>query len=364
MAADHYATLGVSRDASADDIKRAYRRLARQLHPDANPDDAHAEERFKEVSHAYDVLSDPDKRQRYDTYGDDRGMGASGFGDFSDISDIFSSFFGGGMGGRRRTGPQRGADMLTQVELTLEEAFTGVEKEIELETLVECPDCNGSGAMPGTYPERCSECGGTGELREMRRTMFGNVVTATTCLRCSGTGQMIAHPCKNCSGSGRVRTPETLTLHVPPGVDDGARLRVSGRGQAGARGGGSGDLYVAIAVEPHPVFQRAGDDLACEVRVPMTAAALGGVIRIPTLDGEEERDIEAGTQSGEVIRLRGRGMPRLGGRGRGELVVLLKVETPTNLDREQADLLERFARARGEETAPRGLFDKIKEAFN
>ena len=360
--ADHYAILGVSRDASAEELKRAYRKLARQYHPDANPDDPEAAEHFKEVNRAYEVLSDPQKRANYDAYGDDRGPGAGGFSDFGGISDLFSTFFGGAAPGGRR-GPTRGADVLAEVELTLEEAAVGVERDVELTTLVECPECQGSGAEPGTYPSRCSDCGGTGEMRQVRRTVFGNVMTAAPCVRCGGRGEKITSPCKGCSGRGRVQESDMLTVQVPPGVDDGAQLRVTGRGEAGIRGGRSGDLYVAINVAPHEVFRRAGDDLACEVVVPMTVAALGGAVEMPTLEEPEEIEIEPGTQSGQVVRLRGRGMPRLGGRGRGELVGLLKVETPQDLSDEEADLLERFAKLRGERVGQRGLFDKIKEAF-
>ena len=361
--ADHYAVLGVSRDATADELKRAYRKLARQYHPDANPNDPDAAEHFKDVNRAYEVLSDPTKRANYDAYGDDRGPGAAGFSDFGGISDLFSTFFGGAAPGAGRRGPTRGADVLAEVELTLEEAALGAEREVELNTLVECDECNGSGAEPGTHPSRCSECGGTGEVRQVRRTVFGNVMTAAPCIRCGGRGEEIASPCRNCNGRGRVSETDTLTVQVPPGVDDGAQLRVSGRGEAGIRGGRSGDLYVAINVLPHDVFRRAGDDLACEVRVPMTVAALGGAVEMPTLEHPEPIEIEPGTQSGQVVRLRGRGMPRLGGRGRGELVGLLKVETPEDLSDEEAELLERFAKLRGERVGQRGLFDKIKEAF-
>lgn len=359
---DHYATLGVSRDAAPEEIKRAYRKLARELHPDANPDDPEAAERFKEVSRAYEVLRDPAKRRNYDMFGDER-AGGGGFSDIGGISDLFSTFFGGG-GGPQRRGPQRGADVLAQVELTLEEAAEGVERDVEIETLTSCDNCDGSGAAPGTYPTSCSSCGGSGEMREVRRTVFGNMMTATTCPTCHGSGQEIKEPCDKCRGTGRMTVMDVLTLKIPPGVDDGARLRVTGRGHVGARGGGAGDLYVEILVEEHPVFRRAGDDLACEVKVPMTVAALGGKVAVPTLDGDEELEIEPGTQSGTIEHLRNRGMPRLGGRGRGELVVLLRVETPTDLNREQVELLEKLAQARGEETAPRGFFDKIKEAFN
>lgn len=360
--ADHYATLGVPHDASPEEIKRAYRRLARELHPDRNPGNADAAERFKDVTHAYEVLSDPEKRRRYDTFGDER-AGAAGFGDFGGISDLFATFFGGGATGGATRGPTRGADVLAEVQITLEEAAEGIEREVEVENLVECGDCDGSGAAPGTFPSRCQDCGGTGELREMRRTVFGNMVTATTCLRCRGTGQEITTPCRNCSGSGRVTVTDMLTLQIPAGIEDGARLRVTGRGQAGVRGGRAGDLYVAISVLPHEIFQRAGDDLGCEVAVPMTIASLGGVVPVPTLEGEEQVEVRPGTQSGEVVRLKGKGMPHLGGRRRGELVVLLKVETPTDLTKEQAELLERLAEMRGDQAGGRGLFGRIREVF-
>ena len=363
--ADHYTTLGVTRDASPDEIKRIYRKLARELHPDANRDNPDAEDRFKSITHAYEVLSDPQKRQRYDTFGDER-SGAANFSDFGGISDLFSTFFGGGFGGGgARRGPTRGSDILAEVGLTLEEAAEGAEREVEVTTLAECPDCHGNGAAPGTFPVTCSECGGTGELREVRRTMLGNMITATTCPKCRGAGEEIVDRCKNCAGTGRVQVTDVLTVQIPPGVDDGAQLRVSGRGEAGARGGSSGDLYVAIRVEEHPIFRRAGADLGCEVPVPMTIAALGGTIEIPTLEGPEPVDIEPGTQAGEVIRLKGKGMPRLQGRrGRGEVVALLRVETPTDLTEEQEDLLRRFAELRSEATGPKSVFDRIKEAFS
>jgi molecular chaperone DnaJ len=361
--ADHYEVLGVARDASADDIKRAYRQLARKYHPDANSNDHEAGEHFKEVTLAYDVLSDPDKRQRYDMFGDEK-VGAGGFGDFGGISDLFSSFFGGGMGPRARSGPARGSDVLAEIELTLEEAATGVEREVEVTTLQMCPDCHGSGAAPGTFPTKCSDCGGAGELRQVRRTMLGNMVTAATCPRCRGRGEEIVTPCKLCSGAGRIPVNDALSVHIPAGVDDGAQLRVTGRGEAGTRGGRAGDLYVGIRIAAHPLFRRVGDDLGTEVSIPMTVAALGGEVEIPTLDAPEIVRIEPGTQSGEVVRLRGRGMPRLNGRGRGELVGLLKVETPQDLSDEERELLHRLAEARGEvvDKDP-GFFGKIKEAF-
>lgn len=363
--ADYYEVLGVSRQAAPDEIKRAYRRLARELHPDANREDPAAADKFKDVTRAYEVLSDPQKRQRYDTFGDER-IDAGAFADFGGISDLFASFFGGVGGSTRRRGPTRGADILAEVAVSLEEAASGIERDVELETLVECAQCHGSGSAEGTYPVRCSDCGGTGEMREVRRSVFGSVMTATTCARCGGTGQEVVDPCRACSGRGRVRSVETLTVRVPAGIEDGTQLRVSGRGEAGVRGGHAGDLYVVVRVEPHEIFRRAGADLGCEVGVPMTIATLGGHVDVPTLDGDEPLEIPAGTQSGEVLHLKGRGMPRLEGRGRGDLVVLLKVETPEDLDAEQADLLERLAALRNEQVAPRpdGLFDRIKQAFS
>jgi molecular chaperone DnaJ len=363
MAEDHYSTLGVSRNASTEDIKRAYRQLARQYHPDANRDPG-AADRFKSVTRAYEVLSDPEKRRRYDMFGDDR-VGAAGFSDFGGISDLFSAFFGGMGSPRARRGPTRGSDVLAEVDLTLEEAAVGIEREVDVETFGECPECEGSGAAPGTFPTRCAECGGTGEVREMRRTIFGNVVTASTCPRCGGVGEEIVEPCKRCRGRGRVKVTDTLTVRIPPGIDDGAHLRVSGRGEAGVRGGRSGDLYVSVRVEEHPIFRRAGDDLGCEVTVPMTVATLGGTVDVPTLDGPEPMEISPGTQSGEVVRLKGRGMPRLDGAGRGELVGLLKVETPTQLSDEEDELVREFARLRRDRVGDKSgsLFETIKGSF-
>ncbi len=361
MARDHYATLGVPPDASSEEIKRAYRQLARQYHPDANSHDPSAEERFKEITRAYEILSDPQKRRTYDAFGDDR-LGAAHFTDFGGISDLFSTFFGGF--GAERRGPTRGGDVLSEVTLTLEEAAVGSEKDVRVATLAECDTCGGNGAAPGTFPTRCSECGGTGEAREIRRTVFGNVMTATTCPRCRGAGEEIVEPCPDCRGTGRREVTDVMTVSIPAGIDDGAQLRVTGRGEAGVRGGRSGDLYVGIRVEPHEIFRRVGDDLGCEVAVPLTVAALGGTVDVPTLDGREPVTIKPGTQAGEVLRLKNRGMPRLGGGPRGELVALLKVETPADLTPEQEELLRRFAELRDEEVGEAGLFQKIKEAFS
>ena len=364
---DHYGTLGVSPEATQDEIKRAYRKLAREHHPDANQGDRGAEERFKEIVAAYEVLSDPEKRARYDRFGDE-GVGAAGFSDIGGIGDLFASFFGGmggvgGVGAQRQRGTGRGQDLLAEVEITLEEAAAGVDREITVSTMTECSDCDGTGAAPGTTPSSCADCGGTGEQRQVRRTLFGDVMTAATCRRCRGTGEVITDPCPTCNGAGRVEAEEELTLPIPAGIEDGAQLRVSGRGAAGARGGRAGDLFVVIRIEPHEVFRRAGMDLACEVRVPMTIAALGGEVEVPTLEGPEPHEIKPGTQAGEVLRLKGRGMPRVGSRSRGELVGILRVETPTDLDEKQTDLLRALAEERGEPVGEKGLFDKIKEAF-
>ncbi|MDQ3662376.1 MAG: molecular chaperone DnaJ [Actinomycetota bacterium] len=358
----HYEVLGVARDASQEDIKRAYRNLARRHHPDANPEDPSAVERFKEVGRAYEVLSDPNKRQRYDMFGDEgAGQASVNFSDFGGVSDLFSTFFGGG--GRTSRGPARGADVVAQVELSLEEAAWGIEREIQVTTLQECSECSGSGAAPGTFASRCPDCSGTGELRQVRRTFLGDVMTAAPCVRCGGSGEVITSPCPVCDGRGRLAATDEVTLRIPAGVDDGAQLRVSGRGEAGPRGGHAGDLYVAIRIAPHDVFRRAGDDLGCEVLVPMTTAALGGEVEVPTLEGPEVVTVAPGTQPGEVKRLRGQGMPRLDGRGRGQLIALLQVVTPTGLDDEQAELLARLARLRDEPISNKGLFGRIKEAF-
>lgn len=363
MAKDHYDVLGVTRDASAEEIKAAYRRLARELHPDTNPDTA-AHERFKEVSHAYDVLSDNDKRERYDRFGEAGvGAGVGDFGDFGSISDIFSTFFGGAgsRGGSR--GPARGTDILAELVITLEDAAIGADRDVEIKTLGTCDECAGSGAAPGTSPVTCSTCGGAGQVRQVQRSIFGDVMTAATCPRCSGTGKEIPTPCPVCRGKGRTPVADTITIRIPAGIDDGAHLKVAGRGEAGVRGAGAGDLYVQIRVQPHEVFQRGGDDLACEVTVPFTIATLGGKVQVPTLEDPEEIEVAPGTQSGEIIRLRNRGMPRLGGRGRGTLVAVLKIETPRDLDSEQVELIARLAEMRGEEAGSKKFFDKFKQAF-
>jgi molecular chaperone DnaJ len=370
MPTDFYEVLGIGRDASDDDIRKAYRRLARQYHPDANDGDPAAEARFKELSVAYDTLRDPEKRRRYDMYGAEgvgAGPGGPGMGGFDfGVSDLFDAFFGGGFAGARGpAGPARGPDAEVHLVLDLEEAVFGATKPVELRMPVECERCSGSGCEPGTHPSTCRTCGGAGEVRTVRRTILGQMMTATPCSACRGTGREILSPCRDCRGDGRVTLPATVEVQVPAGIDDGQRLRLAGRGPAAPRGGEAGDLYVSIAVRPHARFQRDGDDLHHVLRLPMTQAALGAHLRIETLDGEEDLLIPAGTQTGKVFRLRGRGVPALRGRGRGDLIVSVEIVVPEKLSAEEAQLVRRLAELRGEEVAPReeGFFSRIKSAF-
>jgi molecular chaperone DnaJ len=372
--ADHYQVLGVSRDASAEDIKKAYRRLARELHPDTNPDPT-AEERFKAVAHAYEVLSDPEKRRRFDMFGD-AGGGQGGFDPFgggaaAGFGDIFDAFFGGAnaspFGGRTRgpSGPPRGVDMEVAVDLEFEEAVFGVQRSITLRLPVTCETCSGAGSAPGSTPTTCPECGGAGQVRRVRQSILGQMVTAGPCGRCGGIGEIIATPCPECRGDGRRSEERTYTVDVPAGVDDGSTLRLGGRGAAGPRGGGAGDLYVHLRVRPHERFVREGYDLVDELTVPMTTAALGAAMTYETLDGEEDLVVPPGTQTGRIFRLRGRGVPHLDGRGRGDLLVRVNVEVPAKLDAEQEELLRRLAELRGEDVAPpdEGLLSRIRSAF-
>jgi molecular chaperone DnaJ len=370
MPNDFYEVLGVARDATDDEIKRAYRQLARQYHPDANDGDPASEARFKEISVAYDTLRDPEKRRRYDMYGaqgvgagGDPGMGGFDFG----VSDLFDAFFGGGFGGGARgpAGPPRGPDAEVHLVLDLEEAAFGATKPVELRMPVECERCHGSGCEPGTHPSTCRTCSGAGEVRTVRRTILGQMMTATPCTACRGTGREILSPCRDCRGDGRVTLPATVEVHVPAGIDDGQRLRLAGRGPAAPRGGEPGDLYVSIAVRPHARFERDGDDLLHILRLPMTQATLGAHLKIDTLDGEEDLLIPSGTQTGRIFRLRGRGVPTLRGRGRGDLIVRVEVIVPEKLSGEEAQLVRQLAELRGEAVAPReeGFFSRIKSAF-
>jgi molecular chaperone DnaJ len=377
MAEDYYGLLGVSPSATEDEIKRAYRRLARELHPDSGHGDPLAEERFKEVTKAYEVLRDPERRRQYDMFGPElaRGAGAGGSG-FSDpfgggLGDIFDAFFGGGgspfggMGGRGRGGAPRGEDVEISLELEFREAVFGAQPAVNLRVAVACETCGGSGARPGTSPATCSQCNGTGEVRRVRQSILGQMVTASPCNRCAGTGEEIASPCADCQGEGRRTQERSFNVEVPAGIDDGQTLRLAGRGAAGPRNGAPGDLYVHVRVRPHEVFERHGYDLVHVLHVPMTQAILGSHLAYPTLDGEEDLVIEAGTQNGRVYRLRGRGVPHVDRRGRGDLLVQVVVDTPTRLSKEHEEIVRQLAADRGEAVAPpdEGFFARIKSAF-
>ena len=375
---DLYEILGVQRDASEDDIKRAYRKLAREHHPDAGGD----ENEFKELTTAYEVLMNPQARANYDRFGDPRGpqgrMGAPGGdpfgGGFGDLSDLIDAFFGGGFGGGAASGGGRarshsGRDAVVDVRLTLDEALTGVQRDVQLQIAKPCEACEGSGAAPGTGPTRCDTCDGQGAVQQVRNSVFGQMVTQSACPRCRGTGTRITDPCGECRGEGRRQVSETVTVDVPSGVDNGQRLRLSGRGEAGRHNSPSGDLYVRVHVAPHEVFERDGNDLHCHVRLPMVQAALGVELPMPTLDGDITVSIEPGTQPGDVVTVRRKGMPKVGGGGaRGDLLVHCDVEVPRRLTEEERALLERFAEHRGEDRPlsdreGRGMFSRLKEAF-
>lgn len=376
MSVDYYELLGVSRSASDDEIKRAYRRLARQLHPDANGGDPEAEERFKQVTLAYETLGDPERRRRYDLFGPDGarvGMaegpdlgsffGGGGFG------DLFDAFFGaspfGGQRGGGRQGPPRGEDLQTTLVLDLREAVFGVHKDLTVTLPVRCETCGGTGARVGTTPVTCPECRGTGQVRRVRQSLLGQMVTASPCHRCGGLGEVVQSPCPACRGEGRRSEERTWSVDIPAGVDDGATLRLSGRGPAGPRGGPQGDIFVHLRVAMDERWSREGADLVHTLRIAMTQAALGAELELETLDGAEMLSIPPGTQTGRTFRLRGRGVPHLGGRGRGDLVVRVEVETPTDLTKSQADLLRRLAEERGEPVAPEdsGIFSRLRSAF-
>jgi molecular chaperone DnaJ len=364
MAGDPYEVLGVARDASTDEIKRAFRSLARQFHPDANPS-PDSEARFKEINAAYEILSDPAKRERYDMFGD--ANSTAGFGGFGDLGDLMESFFGSAFGARTRGrpgGPVRGGDLSMRIELSFEEAVFGATKQISIGVLRTCTRCDGSACEPGTFKTRCSRCGGTGELRNVQRSIFGQVVSARPCPQCGGAGDAPASPCTACSGHGRVQAEETIDVTVPAGIEMGNTLRLDGRGEAGTRGGPNGDLYVQFLIRPHEVFERDGDQLLCSLRVPFTVAALGAELPLQTLDGEERIEVAAGTQPGTLLRVRGRGVPRLGGRGRGDLIVQIDVEVPTKLNADERELLAKLAETRGERAGEaKGILDRIKDAL-
>jgi molecular chaperone DnaJ len=369
---DYYEVLGVDRNASAEEIKKAYRNLARKLHPDVNkaPD---AEERFKEVKEAYDVLSDEQKRAQYDRYGHidpNQGFGGGGgFGgaDFGGFGDIFDMFFGGGSR-RDPNAPQRGSDLQYTMTIEFKEAVFGVEKDITIPRTETCDTCHGSGARPGTKPETCSVCRGTGQQEVVQNTPFGRIVNRRLCPQCGGAGRVVRDKCASCRGTGKVKRQRTIHVRIPAGVDEGAQIRLSGEGEAGSRGGPSGDLYIVIRVKPHEFFEREGDDIYCEVPLTFAQAALGDEIEVPTLTEKVKLRIPAGTQTGTYFRLKGKGVPRLRGIGQGDQHVRVTVVTPTNLTEEQKELLRQFAGLSQDSAyVPGGqsetLFERMRRAF-
>lgn len=365
---DYYDLLGVSRSSSDAEIKRAYHRLAREYHPDLNKSPG-AEERFKEINEAYEVLADRRKRAEYDRWGR-AGVGggfATDFGGFG-FGDIFDDLFGfGGMRSAARRSPQRGADLRYDLTLTFEEAAFGCEKEIEIARLGTCPTCRGTGADPGTQPMRCPQCNGTGEVRRVRKSVFGSFVNVTTCGRCGGEGEVVTTPCSECRGQKQVRTTKRLSIDVPAGVDSGTQIRLSEEGQAGTRGGMPGNLYVVISVRKHPYFKRHNHDVFLELPINVAQAALGDEVEIPTLDGSENLIIPAGTQTGETLRLRQKGISYLRGEGRGDQLVTVYVVTPKKLTPEQRQMFEELATTLGEEIIPqgeKGFFDRLKDVLS
>jgi molecular chaperone DnaJ len=377
MARDYYDLLGVSRRATQEELKRAYRQRARELHPDANAGDRATAERFKEVARAYQVLSDPDQRARYDRFGE-AGVNAGpgprvedlfGGGGLNDLFDAFfggQSPFGGGGGRRGPTGPPRGQDLEVVADVSFEQAVFGATVPVTLRMPRRCEECGGRGAGAGTQPVTCADCNGSGQVQRVRQSLLGQMVTSAPCPRCGGLGEVIVSPCPNCRGEGRVTVEHTYHVDVPAGVDSGSTLRLGGRGAAGARGGKAGDLYVHVRVGEHPRYRREGNDLVTDVPISIAQAALGVTLPLPTLDGDEELVVAGGTQPGHEFVLRGRGVPRLQGRGRGDLRARLIVEVPTKLTEDEAELLRQLAEKRGEPVHPleKGLFSRIKSAFS
>ncbi len=376
---DYYEVLGVDRSAGEDEIKKAYRKMAKKYHPDLHPGDAEAEKNFKEVNEAYEVLSDSEKKSRYDQFGHagvDPNFGAGGGGgfggfggaDFGDLGDIFGSFFGGGFGGGRRAdpnAPRRGNDTSASVVLSFEEAAKGCAKKIKVTRIENCEECNGSGAEKGTKPTTCSACHGTGRINVVQRTPFGQMQTQRACDACRGTGKHIEKPCKTCNGKGRIRHTTEREINIPAGVDDGQYIRVGGAGDMGVNGGPAGDLNVNISVRPHPIFERDGFDVFCEIPVTFTQAALGADIVVPTLDGKVKFTIHEGTQPGDEFKLKGKGIQRLRYSGRGDQYVRIVVEVPKNLNNKQKDLLKQFEDSTDDDCykTRKSFFDKVKEFF-
>ena len=376
---DYYEVLGVQKGASEEEIKKAYKKMARKYHPDLNPGDKEAEEKFKEVNEAYEVLSDSEKKARYDQFGfagvdPNFGAGAGGWGggggagfDFGDLGDIFGSFFGGGFGGgqtrRNPNAPQRGESIRMNLTISFEEAAFGCEKELTVDRYESCETCHGSGAAPGTSPETCPDCGGSGVVQTRRQTPMGVFASTTPCSRCGGRGKIIKEPCKDCRGSGVVRRQRKIQASVPAGIDNGQTISIRGQGHAGKNGGPAGDLLVTITVRPHELFRREGTSVLCEAPITFPQAVLGAELEIPTIDGKVKYDIPEGTQSGTTFRLKGKGIPALNGRGRGDQYVTVYIETPRNLNREQKEALKKFAEAVGENNYEerKSFFRKFKK---
>lgn len=365
---DYYEVLGVGRQASPDELKRAFRKIAMESHPDRNPGDDAAAARFKEASEAYTVLSDPGRRRSYDLFGHaatDFGGGAAV--DFSDMpfADLFETFFGGGVGSRSRRRSNRGDDLRYDLTIAFEEAFTGVEKQLDVPRLATCEKCAGSGAQPGTSAETCATCGGSGQLRRAQQSIFGSVVTATTCPACNGAGRVLRSPCSECAGQGRVQRMRKLSVRIPAGVDTGSQIRLSGEGEAGLRGGQPGDLYVVLRVKPHAELARRENDTIYELRVNFVQAALGDRIQVPTLDGPVEIAIPAGTQYGQTFRLAGRGMPDVRSGRRGDQYVLVQVVVPKDLSADQKALLRQVGGLTGKpQKVSKGFFERLRDAIS
>lgn len=376
---DYYEVLGVDKSASEDEIKKAYRKAAKANHPDLHPGDKEAEARFKEIGEAYEVLSDAEKRARYDQYGfagvdpnyaADSGFSGfgGGFGGFDvDLGSIFNDFFGGGSSSStRRNGPRKGENVRASVTLTFEEAAFGCEKNVSVSRIEECPKCKGSGSADGSAPETCSACHGTGYTRTVRQTPFGSMQQQTTCAKCGGTGKTVRNPCPTCRGKGKVRKNKKISVKIPAGVDNGQAVRVAGEGSVGSNGGPKGDLLVEVSVMKHPLFEREGSDVICEMPITFSQAALGGELEVPTLDGKVRYSIPEGTQTGTTFRLRNKGIPVVGYQNRrGDQYVTVVVETPKNLTREQKELLKKFGEATGDESTPKrkSFFEKMRDNF-
>ncbi len=377
---DYYEVLGVDKSASDADIKKAYRKMAKQYHPDMNPGNKEAEAKFKEANEAYEVLSDSQKRAQYDQFGhagfEQGGFGGfnGGFGDFGDFGgfgDIFETIFGGsGFGGRSsstrtRKGPQKGADLKSSVDISFEEAAFGVEKELSINRMETCEKCEGSGSKPGTTPSTCQHCNGTGQIQYKQRTPFGQFVNIKTCEVCHGEGKVITNPCDACNGKGRIRKPKKIKINIPAGIDDGQTISLRGEGEPGSKGGPGGDLYISVRVRPHAIFQRQGNDVICEMPITFVQAALGTELEVPTLDGKVKYQVPEGTQTGSVFRLRGKGIPFLRGSGRGDQYVKVQVEVPKKLNDRQKAALKEFAELSGDEVHEqrKSFFEKVKDAF-